>query len=198
MSNKAEMRAEIRLRLARLYAEPDGGRALRDEHSHRICAALRQHAAWNRARLICAFLPLGAEPQIAQLWEDSETAFCFPRIHGEKLQLVRITEREVLRRADWKMRLPEFEMAPVVSLSEVDLLLVPGVAFTKQGARLGRGGGYYDRLLATKAPHTTALGICFAAQLVAELPSESHDLPVDAVVTENGITAPPRSDDAMA
>jgi len=183
MSNKDEMRREIRLCLAGIYAGEEG-RALRNMHSRQICDAIRTHSAWQRAQLVCAFLPLSSEPQISPLWEETEMPFCFPRIHGQELKLVRIADRDVLRRANWKMSLPEFETAPVVELGEVDLLLVPGVAFTREGARLGRGGGYYDRLLAGRMATTFAAGVCYSAQIVDALVREAHDMPVDAVVTE--------------
>lgn len=67
-----------------------------------------------------------------------------------------------------------------------DLLLVPGVAFTRRGARLGRGGGYYDRLLAD-AGGCISVGLAFDIQLVDEIPAESHDREVDIVVTPSGI-----------
>lgn len=63
----------------------------------------------------------------------------------------------------------------------IDLLVVPGVAFTREGARLGRGKGYYDRYLAQDEVHAYCVGVCFAHQLVDELPVEPHDRAMDAV-----------------
>ncbi len=85
------------------------------------------------------------------------------------------------------MALPELAAASTVPLSAVDLLLVPAVAFTRAGARLGRGGGFYDRLLAQKGPGTKAWGVCFEMQIVEAIPCEPHDREVDAIVTEVGI-----------
>ena len=69
---------------------------------------------------------------------------------------------------------------------EIDIILLPGVAFSRDGGRLGRGAGYYDRLLGHKGWRAKKTGICFDCQLVSELPVESHDHPVDCIVTESG------------
>jgi 5-formyltetrahydrofolate cyclo-ligase len=69
-----------------------------------------------------------------------------------------------------------------VSVSSIDCILVPGLAFTSCGRRLGRGGGYYDRTLAEIAPQALALGVCFSLQMVETLPAESHDQSVHYVL----------------
>jgi len=67
-----------------------------------------------------------------------------------------------------------------------DVLLIPLLAFDAQGTRLGYGGGFYDRTLASLATKR-AVGIAYAGQEVAELPCHDHDHPLDSVVTENGV-----------
>lgn len=70
-----------------------------------------------------------------------------------------------------------------VPLSEINLAIVPGVAFDKQNHRLGRGKGYYDRFLKNLSSRTITIGICFDFQLVDNLPKETHDFPVSRVIT---------------
>lgn len=67
----------------------------------------------------------------------------------------------------------------------IDVILVPGLSFTRHGGRLGQGGGYFDRFLA--AAPTPALGLAFDFQLVDDLPTEPHDVPMRAVITERGV-----------
>lgn len=93
----------------------------------------------------------------------------------------------------WEQLVPDAlgVLAPPASaaserLGEGDLVLVPGVAFTRAGARLGRGGGHYDRLLAAAAGAISA-GLAFDLQLVPEIPIEAHDRPVDLVVTPDAV-----------
>jgi 5-formyltetrahydrofolate cyclo-ligase len=188
MWNARVTKAELRLRLA---AQVHTWMLSGDEQrtaSEAICGAIEQHRAWRDAKLVCAFLPLPSEPRVTPLWErDSGPDFCFPRVHGADLELIRIDDRERLASAHWKLAGAEFDAAPIVALDAVDLFLVPGLAFTHDGRRLGRGGGCYDRLLAHRASHSTALGVCFAIQLVDTLPVEVHDQRVDEVLTERGI-----------
>lgn len=69
-------------------------------------------------------------------------------------------------------------------LDSVDVAVVPGLAFTIDGRRLGQGGGWYDRVLAQLAPTATTIGVCFSQQLVDDLPTEEHDVVLDRVVTD--------------
>jgi len=72
-------------------------------------------------------------------------------------------------------------------VNEIDLVLVPGMGFDRQGGRLGRGGGYYDRFLASSELRGMTCGVCFARQLLpvgGVLPTEPWDVPVKAVVTD--------------
>ena len=71
-----------------------------------------------------------------------------------------------------------------IKIKEVDVFLVPGVAFTASGKRLGRGGGYYDKLL-SKYPDTLKIGITFNERIMQDLPTESHDISMDYVFTND-------------
>lgn len=72
----------------------------------------------------------------------------------------------------------------------VDVVVVPGLGFTPDGHRLGQGGGWYDRFLARMRPDALKIGVGFDVQLVGELPTEEHDVTLDAVVTESGVVRP--------
>ena len=71
-----------------------------------------------------------------------------------------------------------------IKIKEVDVFLIPGVAFTASGKRLGRGGGYYDKLL-SKYPDTLKIGITFNERIMQDLPTESHDISMDYVFTND-------------
>jgi len=73
------------------------------------------------------------------------------------------------------------KMVPL-SLKELDLVIVPGVAFDKSGMRLGRGKGYYDYFLQNLSEKTTTIGLAFDFQIVSCLPTLPHDMPVDRVL----------------
>ena len=76
----------------------------------------------------------------------------------------------------------EHDDIPIVS--PVDLVLVPGLAFTRDGGRLGCGGGFFDRFLANRTPRAAKVGICFNFQIVPSLPLEAHDIKVGVVVSD--------------
>jgi 5-formyltetrahydrofolate cyclo-ligase len=78
-----------------------------------------------------------------------------------------------------------------VPLSEIACFVIPGVGFSRDGLRLGRGGGYYDVTL-KQVPGAARLGVGFDLQLVEALPREPHDVPLDAVVTESRTLLFPR------
>lgn len=79
--------------------------------------------------------------------------------------------------------LPEDEPDPALP----DVVVVPAVAFSRDGHRLGQGGGWYDRFLARVRPDCRTVGVAFREQLVDELPLEPHDVALDRVVTDAGI-----------
>ena len=68
-----------------------------------------------------------------------------------------------------------------------DVVVVPGLAFTAAGERLGQGGGWYDRYLAQVRVDCVTIGVCFAEQILDTLPVEAHDVTMDHIVTERGI-----------
>ena len=78
---------------------------------------------------------------------------------------------------------PEAEVDP----SWPDVVVVPGLAFTAAGDRLGQGGGWYDRFLSQVRPDCTTIGVCFAEQVVESLPVEGHDVVMDHVVSDRGV-----------
>lgn len=73
----------------------------------------------------------------------------------------------------------------ITDLSIIDLIIIPGVAFDKNRNRLGRGKGYYDRLLSRLTAHK--IGICYDCQITDLIPVEEHDIPMDYIITESGI-----------
>lgn len=92
--------------------------------------------------------------------------------------------KEDLTIGHWGLLEPKKEAMRPVPSSELDLILVPGLAFTMDGFRLGYGGGYYDRFLSTLEKKPPTIGLSFELQLVDEFPVEDFDIPVDFILTE--------------
>ena len=70
---------------------------------------------------------------------------------------------------------------------EIDLIMVPGVAFDRRGARMGHGKGYYDKLLQHARPETPLIALAFECQLFPEIPTASHDIFMDMIITESAV-----------
>jgi len=73
-----------------------------------------------------------------------------------------------------------------IAYKNIDLILVPGIAFDKEGHRIGYGFGYYDKFL-KKVPKAIKIGLCFDFQVVEKIPREMHDMPVDMIVTDKEV-----------
>ena len=73
-----------------------------------------------------------------------------------------------------------------IAYKNIDLVLVPGIVFDKEGHRIGYGFGYYDKFLA-KVPKAVKIGLAFDFQVVDKIPKETHDIPVDFIVTDKGV-----------
>ena len=156
--------------------------AVRADKSTQICQAITADRVWHEARTVALFAPQPSEPDVELLWRVSGgKSFCYPRVHNGALAFFRVEDPTMLRVEKWTLREPPADPGGLVELAALDLVLVPGVAFTTDGRRLGRGGGYYDRLLAHPAMRAWKCGICFALQLVDTLPVEPHDVRMDAI-----------------
>lgn len=114
---------------------------------------------------------------------DRGAVTLLPRVEGDELVLVAVTSPTELVVGYRGIAEP---VGDRVDASTVDVVVVPGVAFDRSGGRLGRGGGHYDRLLATVPRAVLRVGYGFACQLVEQVPRAVHDEPVDVLVTEEG------------
>ena len=173
---KAELRKTIRIRLAALSAETQA------EKSAAICRAISRTPQWQSARTVGFFSPLSTEPNVDLLWAVlGERTVCYPRLmEKDEMVFLSVPNREALLESSrWNLLEPPHRDEHVVSPADLDLLLVPGVAFTPDGHRMGRGKGCYDRFLAQCRAVT--FGVCFAEQVIPRLPMEDHDRPVNEV-----------------
>lgn len=156
------------------------------DRSELILRRLEELPLFQTAKQVALYHALPGEVQTAafiERWYGKKRLF-LPLVVGDDLRLLRYSGSESLQKGAfgiWEPK-PDGEEAEE---GAIDLIIVPGVAFDRQCHRLGRGRGFYDRLLsALDAPK---VGICFDFQLVASVPVEPFDRPMDHVVTEDGI-----------
>ena len=137
---------------------------------------------WHRSSSVCLYSALPSEPHLLTPWPDGKKVI-LPRVSGEDLKLHYAESSEELVQGKFGNLEPKAN-APKAPF-ESDFIVVPGLAFDPAGGRLGRGAGYYDRLL-TKF-QGVRVGVCFTELLVERVPCENHDIRMDFVVTPEGI-----------
>ncbi|MCL3779641.1 5-formyltetrahydrofolate cyclo-ligase [Prolixibacteraceae bacterium JC049] len=103
-----------------------------------------------------------------------------PSINGDELVLKQFEGMDELIAGEG-FGIPEPAGDPFTAYNEIDLIIVPGIAFDIQNNRLGRGRGFYDKLL--KTTNCPKMGICFDFQLLSAIPTEPHDMPMDVVIS---------------
>jgi len=139
---------------------------------------------WQDARIVAAYAALPGEPDMRPLdWTEKRTVL-LPRVDGEVLVFHVVSDATQLKSGAFGVMEPDPAKCPAVDPREASLIFVPGLAFTTDGLRLGRGRGFYDRVLATLTPEILRVGVCFPDQIVANIPSEPHDKQVDIVLSQ--------------
>ena len=153
--------------------------------SGRIFARAELSEAFGRARTVGVFCSLADEPDTSEAlarWSAAGRRLAVPRVEGDVMRVYEYDPR-TMRPGAFGIAEPGPE-ARLCEPRELDLVIVPGTAFTAAGARMGRGRGYYDKYLAQPEVHAVKIGVCYAHQLVGELPSEPHDVAMDCVITD--------------
>ena len=145
--------------------------------------------AWGAARVVASYQAINDELDLSRVDREARAAnkaVAYPAIVGPGLIEFRLWhEGEPLVVGDMGVREPG-PKAQVVPLHAIDFFLVPLLACDQQGYRLGYGGGYYDRALASAAGFRCGVG--FSHQLVEQLPTEPHDQALHAFLSEQGVT----------
>jgi 5-formyltetrahydrofolate cyclo-ligase len=177
---KAVLRRELREVLRRM---PPAEAA---RESGRLCERLLAETIWREARSVLLYLPLPGEPDVRPVLRaalDAGKTVALPRREpagdGYGAACVADPGRDLIPGA-FGVPEPRPE-CPGLALNRLDFVLVPGLGFTLDGGRIGRGKGYYDRLLSPVSGFRC--GVAFDGQVVAFLPLEPHDARLDCILT---------------
>lgn len=204
---KTALRAVIRTRLRTLASD----RELVAVKSRRAASVLTESSIYKESAAVLAFLSFGTEIKTHELVRAMLA-------DGKRIAIPRTFEKEVtaanearmsfywltadvpleeqVEKGDFGILVPHesLEMVQPSSLPEKTLIVLPGVAFSKTGWRLGQGRGFYDRFLEqsagrkqTDSKKPVLAGFCYELQIVPEVPHDLWDIPVDYVITENGV-----------
>lgn len=178
--DKRALRNELKLALGRL------GPAEVAARSAVACGHVVDR--WGGAGTVMAYLalPLEADPAAAMaVWRVRGATVCVPRTDWGARSMEPVVLGGTLVEGANGMREVGADQ-PVVGVDRLEVVVVPGLGFTRSGGRLGRGAGFYDRFLARLSPGTVRVGLAVSAQVRDDVPLEATDRPVDWVVTEDG------------
>ncbi len=178
---KEELRRRIAALRRALSAETRQG------FSRAMCERLIESEIFKRAKVVAAYSALRFEIDPRALVERAcalGKTVGLPRLVANTgtMDLAAYRPGDPLHETPFMVKEP-LESAAVIDPASVDLVLVPGLAFDTRGHRLGFGQGHYDRFL-PRMPNAVRVGLSFELQLLAEVPSATHDVPVDHLATE--------------
>ena len=142
----------------------------------------------KNAKTVCTFLSAFKEPDtigiVRQMWEKKcRVIVPISDTETNTLSLSCIDSMDDLERGSYGILEPS--VVKTADEKDIDVILVPGLAFDRHGGRMGFGKGYYDRLLETSS--AVKIGLCYDFQLFDTIPTESHDVPMDFIITEKEI-----------
>lgn len=182
---KNELRRVVKERFRAL----DDGQ--KQQKSARLIERLSEILAQREISVVALFSPMNDEVQIAPLVEklakEGGCRVVLPRVESmsDGQAEMEFYDYNPAQMAVGAFGIIEPQAGEPCSASEIDVMVVPGVAFDRNGGRLGRGKGYYDRYISREGFRAECIGVCFDYQLFDKLPTEPHDKAMDMVVSDN-------------
>ena len=176
--NKDEIRVRIRARKALLNDNEKASAA------HDVFSLLERTAAFIMSDNILLYHSLPDELSTIEFidrWHDRKN-FYLPRVNGVNLDILPY-DRSRLHLGAFNIEEPDGD--DVADIADIELIIVPGVAYDRHGNRIGRGKGFYDRLL--RDTDAVTMGVGYGCQLCDDIEPDTFDVPVHYVITEQGI-----------
>ena len=138
--------------------------------------------AYRDAKTIYGYMPYNQEvrtvPMMEQALRDGKRV-AVPKVYGDTMKFIYLNDLTKVEAGAYNI--PEPVADGPVAEDKTALVLMPGLAFDEKGNRMGYGGGFYDKFLASEPDHPT-VALCYAFQMVDEIPTEAYDIPVDLVL----------------
>ena len=163
----------------------------KDELSREIVARCMALPEYQRAQTVLFYLDVRSEVRTRNDLDKalaSGKKIVVPYCVDGELELFHLEQSDELSVGMYRILEPKPELRTVaakkVDVSEIDMIIVPGVAFDRRGGRTGHGKGYYDKMLEHARPDTPLIALAFECQLFDEIPMQDHDVFMDKVITE--------------
>ena len=174
--DKKELRRTIRERKRAMTEEEIVSR------SEKLGQLFAQSEAYKAAKTIYGYLPYNQEvrtvPMLEQALKDGKRV-AVPKVYGDEMKFLYLDDLSQVEKG--YAGIPEPIADDPLADDDTALVLMPGLAFDPAGHRIGYGGGFYDKFLAAEPNHPT-LALCYEFQMLPELHTEEHDIPVDTVL----------------
>lgn len=153
-----------------------------DSASAKLGELFAQSRQYKNAKTIYGYLPYNQEVRTIPMLERALAEgkkVAVPKVYGDTMKFIYMTDLSQVDKG--YAGIPEPVADGPVADDPTALVLMPGLAFTKNGDRMGYGGGFYDKFLACEPEHPT-VALCYGFQIVEQLPTEQYDIPVDLVL----------------
>ncbi|MBE3093329.1 MAG: 5-formyltetrahydrofolate cyclo-ligase [Actinobacteria bacterium] len=166
----------------------------RKKRSKIIAEKFFDTAYYNNSNNILIFYPFRSEIDVTIIIRqalENKKNIILPRIHDQELKLFYVDNlKKQLERGAYGIMEPIIGLCRPAKISDIDLVVVPGISFDKNLNRLGYGGGYYDKLLLHIPEGVKKIALCFDIQVVDSIPISEHDIKVDILITDTKIYHP--------
>ncbi len=153
-----------------------------DRASMKLGELLAKSSLYQKAKTLYGYLPYNQEvrtvPMLERALRDGKRV-AVPKIYGDEMKFIYLDDFSKVKKNQWGIPEP-VEDGPIGDDPEA-LVLMPGLAFDKQGNRIGYGGGFYDKFLQAEPSHPT-LALCYGFQVLPQLETEEFDIPADCVL----------------
>ncbi len=181
---KQHLRKQIREKLAAMSDQTAA------EKSHAACKSLVGLAEFHEAKNIMLYMPIPNEvdclPAALAAWQRDKRVLV-PRVNFEQRHMLAVECKTMDDDMVINRGIREPSDGEPWPIEDIDMIVVPAMAFDRSGNRLGRGGGFYDRFLAEPDNHAILCGLAFDEQVVDEIFTEQHDHPVGLLVTDKDV-----------
>lgn len=153
------------------------------QRQNSIIERIELSKAFSKAKNVLTYYPLYDEFDLSSMIiSNPDKNWFLPRPIGDGIMLLfQVGELHELKEIKNNLKVP-VATNKVIKAEDLDLVIVPGLGFDKNNYRLGRGGGYYDRLLKKLKPKAKSMGVIFEELMHEELPKESHDIALDEIM----------------
>lgn len=178
---KKALRHTIRTKMRSEWTEE-----YRQTVSERVCQQIETFLPFVRSHCVALYCALPDEVDLTAILKryQGDKRLLIPRVEGDDINFYSYQPESLITSDDYKILEPTADVEEAVDPAEIELILVPGVAFDLHGGRMGRGKGYYDRFFA-RCPHALRAAVTSSLQIAEQIPLEPWDVAMHYIITDS-------------